>query len=1134
MSTDRTPATARWARVLIWSAVISTVLSAGAFIFASPRGRLPSLPELIASTLNVPVFPSLVSLALMVLLTSALVRRKRLGLVAVVLLQVGGFAYSMLRLASNIQHPPSGMALWRLWPVFVADALSPIAAVAVLILVWRARAEFPGKVQRRSWLLAALVAAGGTVVSVGVTHLLLTLERSGHIAEGRLLLSTLGRAIGVVGRHSGVHAPGHVAGVAGLMLGATILVAAVIFLESPRRDMRRTSEDEVRVRELLAQDGHDSLGYFATRRDKSYVFTADRDAAIAYHVEGDVAVAAGDPIGPEHQWNAVMRVFLDMCRAQGWSPAVLAAGEQAARRWTGHEMAAITMGDEAILDSGAFSSDLAGLAEVRRAAARARAAGLTVRIRRHRDLSDGERAAMIRFADLWRHGGPERGFSMALGRLGDPADGDCLLVSAHDADGQWMGLLSFVPWGRNGVSLDVMRRSPEAPNGVTELMVASLMEEGPRHGVLRASLNFAMFRQVFDDSRKLGAGPAVRLAAAVLERGDRWFQLERLYRSNQKYHPHWVTRYFMVDNMVALPRAALVAGVLEGFVPTPRPHEAPKQPLTPEQLAVVASLHDKEQPRIEDLAPRRSDQSRQRVRHMEQLRDAGMAPYPIGLPQPMPFAQVAEAITTAATIDDEGEHAAEDMERPGELIVSGRIRRIRSFGSVAFADLVDGNARIQLVLEYDRTGGEQLHLFTSAVDSGDIVQARGVPGRSRRGEPSLLVTGWAMASKALQPIPFDSFEDPQARLRQRSTDLIVHPRDAGLLRARSAVVQSVRSTLLSEGALEVETPILAVVHGGANARPFRTRINAYSMDLTLRIAPELALKHLLVGGVGPIFEIGRNFRNEGADATHNPEFTSMETYWPFSDYIGMRLLTERLIKAACRALYGAEVMPLRDVRTGTDIDGTPLSEQDPDPAVRLQTLLRDVSGEWPVVRVADAVSSAVGRDVSIHTPIDDLIALAREHDIELRDDMGPGAVLEELYGELVEPRTIRPTFYIDFPAETSPLTAPHRSEPGLVERWDLVACGMEIGTAYSELADPLIQRARLTAQSLKAAAGDPEAMEVDETFLRALENGMPPAGGLGIGMDRLAMLLTDTTIREVLTFPFVRPQRHGGHRTMSS
>ena len=282
------------------------------------------------------------------------------------------------------------------------------------------------------------------------------------------------------------------------------------------------------------------------------------------------------------------------------------------------------------------------------------------------------------------------------------------------------------------------------------------------------------------------------------------------------------------------------------------------------------------------------------------------------------------------------------------------------------------------------------------------------------------------------------------------------------------------------------------------------RDSAYGADLTLRIAPELYLKRLVVGGLGAVYELGRDFRNEGADATHNPEFTVLEAYKPYADYTVMRKLTETLIKNAARAVYGSEVLPLGEKGS-------------------TERTLTDVSGEWRAVSVCEALSRALGRDISSETDFETLLELAHEHQIHVRDDMGAGAILEELYGELVEANTVFPTFYTDFPVETSPLAGAHRSKPHLVERWDLVINGMEMGTAYSEMTDALEQRRRLTEQSLKAAAGDPEAMQIDEDFLYALETGLVPTGGLGIGIDRLAMLMAQTQIRGVLSFPFVKP-----------
>ncbi|NUO92458.1 MAG: lysine--tRNA ligase, partial [Dermatophilaceae bacterium] len=503
------------------------------------------------------------------------------------------------------------------------------------------------------------------------------------------------------------------------------------------------------------------------------------------------------------------------------------------------------------------------------------------------------------------------------------------------------------------------------------------------------------------------------------------------------------------------------------------------------------------------LGPRRTDQFRHRAATVDRMRAAGLDAYP-----------VAAAATPTTPL---GALPPCAWEQPTRLSGVGRVRAVRDHGGVVFVRLVDGRDELQVLLDVATIGRRCLDQLTAVVDIGDLLRVNGVTGRSRAGTPSLLADGWRMEAKSLHPVPFRSFDDATARTRQRSTDLLTHPEGIDLLRQRSAVVGSLRRTLTDDGYLEVETPMLHTVHGGATARPFRTFINAYGVDLSLRIAPELHLKRLLVAGLGPVFELGRNFRNEGADATHNPEFTSLEVYRPHADYVTMRRLTERLVKEAARTVHGREVLPLPGpdaLRTG--LDGVELV---------------DVSGPWPVVPVLTAVSEELGQQVSLDTDMDELLRLADAHGVAVRPDMGAGAVIEELYAALVEPRTMRPTFYTDFPVETSPLAHRHRSEPGLAERWDLVVAGMEVGTAYSELTDPLDQRARLTEQSLKAAAGDPEAMEVDEDFLLALELGMPPSGGLGVGVDRLVMLLTNTPIRSILTFPFVRPLTD--HRSLS-
>ncbi len=346
--------------------------------------------------------------------------------------------------------------------------------------------------------------------------------------------------------------------------------------------------------------------------------------------------------------------------------------------------------------------------------------------------------------------------------------------------------------------------------------------------------------------------------------------------------------------------------------------------------------------------------------------------------------------------------------------------------------------------------------------------------------------------------------DPEARVRSRYVDLAVNIESRELIAARSSVLRAIRDTLNDRGFVEVETPILQQIHGGATARPFITHINSYDLDLYLRIAPELYLKRLCVGGMERVFELGRAFRNEGVDFSHNPEFTLLEAYQAHADYKDWIDGSRTLIQNAAQAANGAQVV----LRPGSD--------------GALEAV--DISGIWPVKTVHDAVSEALGEHIDATTSLATLRRLSDAVQIPYLARWDAGAVVLELYEHLVEARTEQPTFYIDFPSSVSPLTRPHRSKPGLAERWDLVAWGVELGTAYSELTDPVEQRRRLEEQSLLAAGGDPEAMELDEDFLQAMEYAMPPTGGLGMGVDRVVMLITGRSIRETLPFPLAKPR----------
>jgi lysyl-tRNA synthetase class 2 len=500
-------------------------------------------------------------------------------------------------------------------------------------------------------------------------------------------------------------------------------------------------------------------------------------------------------------------------------------------------------------------------------------------------------------------------------------------------------------------------------------------------------------------------------------------------------------------------------------------------------------------PRMTEATPENDLPEQMRVRRdkLDRLVAAGTDPYPVGFPR----------TTTLGDLRAAYGHLAPDTFTGERVGVAGRVVLNRITGKLTFATLRDGTGDVQVMLSLDKVGQQALDDWKAFVDIGDHVGVVGEVITSRRGELSVLADEWRITSKALRPLPdkWHGLSDVEARYRQRYVDLVVNPDARRMLAVRSAVVRSLRESLTRRAFLEVETPMLQPIHGGAAARPFVTHHNALDMDLYLRIAPELYLKRLVVGGVERVFEVNRNFRNEGIDTRHNPEFTMLEAYEAYGDYDTMATLVRELIQEAALTATGSLVVPTPD---GGELD---------------------LSGEWPKVPMLRAISEAAGADVRLDAGVDVLRKQADAAGVPVDPAWGPGQIVLEMYERLVESRTVGPVFYTDFPKDVSPLTREHRSDPLLAERWDLVALGREIGTAYSELVDPVEQRRRLTEQAALKAGGDAEAMELDEDFLRALEYGMPPSGGLGFGIDRLVVLLTGApSIRDVIAFPLLRPE----------
>jgi lysyl-tRNA synthetase class 2 len=405
------------------------------------------------------------------------------------------------------------------------------------------------------------------------------------------------------------------------------------------------------------------------------------------------------------------------------------------------------------------------------------------------------------------------------------------------------------------------------------------------------------------------------------------------------------------------------------------------------------------------------------------------------------------------------------------------------------------------MLSLDKVGQEQLDAWKSDVDLGDIVSVTGEIITSKRGELSILADTWQMASKSLRPLPNDHKPmSEETRVRMRYVDLIVRPEARTVARLRPQVMRSLRETFTNQEFIEVETPMLQVMHGGAAARPFKTFSNAYDIDLFLRIAPELFLKRCVAGGLERVFEINRNFRNEGADSSHSPEFAMIETYQAFGDWRTIADLTRSLIQNAAMAVSGSHVV--------THMNGRQA----------------DLGGQWREISLYDAISEGVGESVTALTPIEELKKYATKLGIKVDPKWVTGKLAEEIFEHVAQDKLIEPTFVMGYPVDTSPLVRAHREIPGVAEKWDLYVDGFELATGYSELIDPVIQRERLTEQAALGAKGDLEAMQIDEDFLRAMEFGMPPMGGMGMGVDRLLMALTGLGIRETILFPLVKPE----------
>lgn len=500
-----------------------------------------------------------------------------------------------------------------------------------------------------------------------------------------------------------------------------------------------------------------------------------------------------------------------------------------------------------------------------------------------------------------------------------------------------------------------------------------------------------------------------------------------------------------------------------------------------------------------------SEQEQIRREKRTQLQEMGINPYPPQFEHTHHSKDVLETPELVRT---------EEQESSPEVAIAGRIMARRIMGKAAFFHIQDSEGLIQVYIRRDDVGVEIYNtVFKKLVDIGDIVGVRGFVFKTRTGEVTVHAEQFELLTKTLRPLPtpkeveneqgekvvYDAFSDKELRYRQRYVDLIVNPEVKQTFIKRTKLVQSMRNFMNDHGYLEVETPILQPVYGGASARPFVTHHNTLDMDLYLRIANELYLKRLIVGGFDGVYEFSKDFRNEGLSRFHNPEFTQVELYVAYKDYEWMMSFTEQMIEKVALELHGTTQVPVGEHRI-------------------------EFKAPWPRIPMFDAILEHTGHDLKGKN-LHELQTIAKELHIEIDESFGVAKIIDEIFGTYVEPKLIQPTFITDYPIEMSPLTKKHRSKDGLVERFECICNGKEIANAYTELNDPVDQRERLEAQASLRAGGDDEAMTVDEDFLRALEYGMPPTAGIGIGIDRLSMIMTNSeSIRDVLFFPQMKPE----------
>ena len=622
-----------------------------------------------------------------------------------------------------------------------------VISVVTLWVVLTARKEFFAPVRRGSLGRAVLTLLAGIAVGVAVGCAWVYTIGDDIASAGRrfvlVLDAVLGGAVSFNLRDRDLLPP-LLHGLLGLIGAFSLLAAIYVLFRTQKSQASLPAADEVDLRLLLDEYGsEDSLSYFSTRRDKSVVFAPDRRAAVTYRVEGDVLLASGDPVGDPAAWDSAVRLWTELAERYAWVPAVIGASEKGAHVYAEHGLRVLEIGDEAILHARTYDLANPGLKQVRQATARLERDGYSVRIRRHADIPAEHMHRVMALANTWRVGEDERGFSMALSRLGDPADGPCVLVEALDEHGEPRAFLSFVPWGSDGLSLDLMRRDPTSPNGIVEFIVSGLMAQAGTVGVTHVSLNFAVFRSAFAEGGRIGAGPVARAWRSLLLFFSRWWQLESLYRSNMKYTPDWSPRFLCFPERSTLAKVGLAAGRAEGFVNLPFLRE--QIPDNVDDGGEVAQLYAREKLERAPLVAAPSEdhvgdeQTRNRKRKVERLARDGVEAYPVGVPRTHRIGDLAERYAAVAA----NRHIGVDVS------IVGRVMGVRRHAAITFWDLQEWSGTIQVVLPTP----ELRQQAASMIDMGDWVSVTGEVMTTRTGELSVEAESFVLAAACLHPLP---------------------------------------------------------------------------------------------------------------------------------------------------------------------------------------------------------------------------------------------------------------------------------------------------------------------------------------------------------------------------------------------